>query len=679
MTVEKTILGSALLRAARNANERLEFLSEASRLLAGSLDVQATLDKLAGLIVPRVADWCLVDLVDEQGRLELVTAADVEPEKARLVRRMRRLYPPNTETHPAYRVLRSGRAELVPVVDDAVLTEAASSRHHLRLLKSLGAGSFICVPLAEQGRNVGVLTVGDSGGRGLSEEDARLVKELGLRASAALSNALLYQKAHAAEENLGRALDAARMVAWDWDLRSGAVTRSRRAMEIFGVDAHARSGEELVHIHPEDRSARAAVVRRAIAAGGSYVARYRMTRPTDRAPLWVDEHGSVRKGADGRPASAAGLLVDVTSARESEEVLRRNEAEQELILNTVDAMIWYKDDSNRIVRCNRAAARWAGRRVEDVEGRSAYDLFPLEEARAFHEDDLRVLRSGQPARGVVSEALTPEGEKRWIRRDKIPFLDAAGRPGLVIFALDITEMKRAEEGLRRSEALQREFMANVSHEFRTPVAAIRGYAETLRRGGLEDVRNRSRFVRGIESQTERLGWLIEDVLNLSVLDAGKPLALAPVDLSEVVEEYVRSLAPVAEAGGLRVKARVPPGASVVADRYYLLQVLEVLVNNAVAFNRRGGSILLSAKENDSESIIEVRDTGVGIPRAALSRVFEPFFKVRKGASGSTGLGLHIAKRIVERHGGRIWARSALGKGSSFHFSLPKARRAAGAF
>ena len=673
MTVEKSILASALLRAARCANERLEFLCEASRLLAGSLDVQVTLDKLAGLIVPRIADWCLIDLVDEHGRLELMSAANVEPGKARLVRRMRLLYPPKQESHPAYRVLRSGRAELVPVVDDAVLAEAASSRHHLRLLKSLGAGSFICVPLTEHGGNVGVLTVGDSRGRGLTKEDVRLVKELGLRASAALSNALLYQKAHAAEENLGRALDAARMVAWDWDLRSGAVTRSKRAQEIFGVAARARAGDDLARVHPEDRPARAAAVRRALASCGRYVARYRLVRPGDSAVLCVDEHGSVIKGADGRPARATGLLVDVTTARESEEGLRRQQADQALILNTVDAMIWYKDDSNTIVRCNRAAARWAGRRIEAIEGRSAYDLFPSEEARAFHEDDLRVLRSGQPTRGVVVESLTPEGEKRWIRRDKIPFHDTVGRAGLVIFALDITEMKRAEESLRQSEALQREFLANVSHEFRTPVAAIRGFAETLRRGGLEDTRNRARFVRGIESQTERLGWLIEDMLNLSVLDAGKPLALTRINFPELIAEYVRSLAPVTDAGGLRVKIRVPAGFSVFADQFYLLQVLEILVNNAVAFNRPGGMILIAAKENVIETLIEVRDTGVGIPRRALPRVFDPFFKARKGAAGSTGMGLHIAKRIIERHGGRIWAHSALGKGSSFHFSLPKTR------
>ena len=527
------------------------------------------------------------------------------------------------------------------------------------------------MPLAEHGRIVGVLTVGDSGRRGLTKSDVRLVKELGLRASAALSNALLYQKAHAAEENLGRALDAARMVAWDWDMRAGTVTRSDRAAEIFGLAARARAGEDLTHIHAEDRPARAAIVRRAIAGGGHYVARYRMVRPGDGAVLCVDEHGTFRKGADGRPARAEGLLVDVTSARESEEGLRRQQADQELILNTVDAMIWYKDDSNKILRCNRAAAHWAGRRIDAIEGRSAYDVFPREEARAFHEDDLRVLRSGQPSRGVVVESLTPEGEKRWIRRDKIPFVDTVGREGLVIFALDITEMKRAEERLRQSEELQREFLANVSHEFRTPVAAIRGFAETLRRGGLEDTSNRGRFVRGIESQTERLDWLIEDMLNLSVLDAGKPLALAPVNLPDLLAEYVRSLAPVTDAGGLRVKVRVPAGFSVFADRFYLLQVLEILVNNAVAFNRPGGTITIATKENESETIIAVRDTGVGIPRRALPRVFDPFFKVRKGASGSTGLGLHIAKRIVERHGGRIWAHSAVGKGSSFHFSLPK--------
>src|SRR6185312_9158085 len=168
MSVEKTILGTALLRAARSAHDRLEFLSEASRLLADSLDVAETLEKLAGLIVPRAAEWCLVDLLDEDGGLQLMTAADVDPEKAALVRRMRSLYPPDPGTHPAYRVLRTGRPELVPVVDDAFLTGAARSRHHMRLLKSLDAGSFVCVPLKEHGRIIGVLTAGGGGENGMT-------------------------------------------------------------------------------------------------------------------------------------------------------------------------------------------------------------------------------------------------------------------------------------------------------------------------------------------------------------------------------------------------------------------------------------------------------------------------------------------------------------------------------
>ena len=671
MAVENSILESALLSAARSAEERLEFLSEAGRLLADSLDVSATLDKLAGLIVPRVADWCLVDLLDDDGRLQLAAAVDVAPEKARLVRRMRQLYPPDQASHPVYRVLKSGRPEAVTEVSDAVLAATARSRHHLRLLKGLGAGAFVCVPLKEHGRTFGVLTVGCADDGCLSKKDQDVIVELGLRAGAALSNALLYRKARAAEESLERALDAARMVAWEWNLGAGTVTRSKRAREYFGLPAKARAGDDLKRIHPDDRKARAETVRRAVAAGGHYVARYRVLRDGRPEPVVVDEHGRVTKGPDGRSARAEGLLVDVTAEHEASVGLRRQQAEQELILNTVDAMIWYKDDANRIVRCNQAAARWAGRRVEEVEGRSAYDLFPLDEAINFHEDDQRVLRSGRPVRGEVVEAVTPSGERRWIRRDKIPFRDPAGKAGLIIFALDITEMKRAEESLRRSEALQRELLANVSHEFRTPVTAIRGYAETLRRGAIDDARNRAGFVRRIESQTERLGWLVEDMLNLSMLDAGQPLAVASVPLAQLAEEFVRTLAPVTQAQGLRVKVRVPAELSVAADRFYLLQVLEILVNNAVAFNRPGGSITIAAKDNVDETVIEVRDTGVGIPKRHLPRVFEAFFKVRKGSSGSTGLGLHIARRIVERHGGRIWASSAFGKGSSFFFSLPK--------
>ena len=664
-----TIQERALLLAAEGANDRLRFLLDASRLLTGSLDLQRTLDELCRLVAPRFADWCVVDLLDEKGRLNLAASADVEPSKASLLKRLRRLYPPEPERHPAYRAVKTGRPQAFTRVDDSFLAASASTRHHLRLLRSLGLGSFVTVPLGEPARCLGALTIGfAAGGRLLGEEEIRVAEELGLRAGSALSNAMLYKQAQESQAKLSRALGAARMVAWDWNLKTGEVVRSGPALELFGLPERGYAASDVNRVHPDDRPARAKAIRRALAKGGRWVLRYRLLRPS--SVQWVEEHG----GAEG--GCASGVLLDVTAAQEAEESLRRQREEQELILDAVDAMIWYKDAENRIVRCNEAAARWAGLRRGDVEGRSAYELFPREQAQAFHEDDLEVLRDGRPRRGVIAETTSLDGEKRWVRRDKFPFKDGLGRPGIIIFAVDITEQKKAEDALRNSERVQREFVANVSHEFRTPVAAIKGFAETLRRGGLSDSRNRGRFVRVIEAHAERLGWLVEDVLTLSSLESGEGPKLAPVDLTTLLRDYAGSIAPVTRAKRVTIEVRVPNGLYVLADQPYLLQVIENLVGNAIKFNKPGGKVWLSAREKGAEVLLSVRDNGQGIPPSALPRVFDRFFKAPGTGAIGTGLGLNIAKRIVERHGGRIWAESAPGRGACFHVALPRPNRGA---
>lgn len=663
-----TIQERALLLAAQGANERLEFLLEASRLLSGSLDLQSTLDQLCRLVAPRLADWCVVDLLDEDRSLNLAAAADADPAKAALLRRMRRLYPPDPSRHPAYRALRTGQPQVVTRVDEAYLAQAARSRNHLRLLRTMANGSFVCVPLGEAGRYLGALTFGyAAGGRLLGADEVRLAEELGRRAGSAISNALLYQEALDAKGKLHRALSAARMAAWDWDLASGQVLRSGPALELFGLEERGRASPDGERVHLEDRERRRKIVRRAASKGGRYVCRYRLLR-SEGQTQWVEEHGSVEGGR------ASGVLLDVTASQDAEERLRRHEAEQRLILDTVEAMIWYKDGENNIVGCNEAAARWAGASRKEIEGRSAYDIFAQAEARAFHEDDLDVLRDGRPRRGVIIESAAPGGERRWIRRDKIPFRDAAGKPGIIIFAVDITDQKKAEDSLRESERVQREFVANVSHEFRTPVAAIKGFAETLRSGGLGDKRNRLRFVRTIEAHAERLGWLVEDVLTLSSLEAGKGLQPAAVNVSELLRDYARSISPVSRAKRVTLSVRVPDTLQAWADQPYLLQVVENLVGNAIKFHRPGGRIWLTARARGAEVVVTVRDNGPGIPTACLGRIFERFFKAPGTGAGGTGLGLNIARLIIERHGGRIWADSVPGRGAAFHFALPRAPR-----
>ncbi|MBI3299274.1 MAG: PAS domain S-box protein [Elusimicrobia bacterium] len=823
------------------AHQRLSFLSEASRMLSESLELPKVLSNLAALAVPRIGQWCLIDLVDQAGALEPIALADVKHGRLELLRDLRRRFPPDPASHPILRVVRTGRPEFVTSVGPDCFRAPPGESALPRLLRRLGAGHFVCVPLKANGRAIGALSFGhNAGGRAPSAADMQLGEELGLRVGAAIESSRLYALSRRSDETLTRALSATRMVAWNWDLKTGLIDRSANAREIYGLEpgAELAPGLNLDRIHPADQARYEATVRDAIARCGDYTVRFRMVRH-DGLLLSMEDHGSVIRDESGKAARVCGVVMDVTEKkagedilsvqaaaarilwsaqtvpealrgflktvcetfdwhagfvwqaepdagalkpiaswraaevprgrlralkawseirrgadlpgltwtggkavwignlegyanfprakaareaglrgaflvpimgragplgtveflsgtsrrpppkvlelfdgvgkqvgqflerRQTEDALQRKRAEQQLILDSVNAMIWFKDAENRILRCNRSAADWFGLPTSRVEGRSAYELFP-QDADRYHEEDLAVIGSGVPKLGVIEQVDSPKGGRRWLRRDLVPTAGASGRPaGVIILAVDITEIKEAEETLRESERTQKDFVSNVSHEFRTPVAAIKGFTDTLLGGALEDKAHRKRFVRIIRSHADRLAWLVEDVLTLSSLEAGRELKREALDLGRLVAEYLSGIAPLCRKRRVRVLNKVPRGLWADVDRRYLALALENLVTNALRFNTPGGRVWVSAHRLEDHVRLSVRDEGVGIAPEHLRRVFDRFFRVEKGDSkGNIGLGLHLVKKIVEAHGGSIWAESELGKGSAFHMLLP---------
>jgi two-component system phosphate regulon sensor histidine kinase PhoR len=376
----------------------------------------------------------------------------------------------------------------------------------------------------------------------------------------------------------------------------------------------------------------------------------------------------------GFVAGFFALIEDVSDKRRMIDELSRSKSELSLIMDSVPAMIWYKDADNCIVRCNQAAARSKGLHVGEVEGRLASELFPPEKAARYHQEDLEIMASGEPKHGIVEQILTPAGDLRWVETDKFPLRDERGAiTGVIVFSMDVTDRVRAEQVLRESEKQQRDFVANVSHEFRTPLAAIKASAETLRNGALDDRRAALRFVSVMERHAERLGWLVEQLLTLSSLESDLLLLnCEPLSLLSFVDSYVASLGPLLNEKKLVVKLDIPPDLKAFADEKYLTQVLENLFSNAIKFNVIGGWIRVTAKSEGGQAILTVADGGMGIPEKDLPFVFERFYrgsKTRK-KSGHTGLGLHIAKKIMEALNGRIRVESAEGRGAAFHLNLP---------
>jgi len=239
--------------------------------------------------------------------------------------------------------------------------------------------------------------------------------------------------------------------------------------------------------------------------------------------------------------------------------------------------------------------------------------------------------------------------------------------GAVVVLHDVTE-------LRRLERVRQDFVANVSHEFKTPLTAIQGFAETLLAGALEDPEHNRRFLEIIRDHAARLAALTNDLLKLARIEAGQlEVDLGPVNLLEVIERCAETTLLKASQKQIALETDIPPGLPAVrGDASLLREVLQNLLDNAVQYTPAGGRIKVTATAGPREAVVSVEDTGVGIPLVDQERIFERFYRVdaaRSRQAGGTGLGLSIAKHIVEVHGGHLRVDSEVGRGSKFSFSL----------
>lgn len=307
------------------------------------------------------------------------------------------------------------------------------------------------------------------------------------------------------------------------------------------------------------------------------------------------------------------------------------------------------------------------------------DLFGITLAASRGKNILRVIRNYElekllnqaleTGRSVQKQLQILTPEPRVFRVHVTPLQNSGvDRGGVVALLRDITERKRLEE-------MRSEFVANVSHELRTPLTSIRGFAETLLDGALEDPKVARQFLEIINTETERLSRLIDELLNLSKIEDRKSVPnRQPLEIEELIEQAVAILQPHSQEKNITIKVDLPENLPVVqGDSDMLSQVLINLIDNAVSYTQPGGEIRIGAAAGQDELKVDVQDNGIGIPPESLSRVFERFYRVDKARSreqGGTGLGLSIVKHIIDAHRGSVQVESKVGKGSTFSFVLP---------
>ncbi len=350
--------------------------------------------------------------------------------------------------------------------------------------------------------------------------------------------------------------------------------------------------------------------------------------------------------------------------QQQQEANAQAQARQQALFNSMVEGVLLLDDIGRIQLINQSLARLFDL-TADVRGQTILEAFRWPALQGLVDRAI----AEHPIVGLELESPGPQ--PRSLQINIATYVDQAGiRQGLILVIHDVTRVKQLEN-------TRQEFVANVSHELRTPLSLIKGFVETLIDGAKDDPAQATRFLQIIDKHTDRLTYLIEDLLTISRLESGQiVMNLQPVPLREVVERVIIDLQSRAAEKRMTFANQLPEEWRARADADRLQQVVFNLIENAIKYGRGGGLVSIGARDHAPEQIeLWVSDDGPGIPPEAQERVFERFFRVDKARSretGGTGLGLAIVKHIIHGHGGKVWLKSELGHGATFHLTLPKA-------
>jgi PAS domain S-box-containing protein len=446
---------------------------------------------------------------------------------------------------------------------------------------------------------------------------------------------------------------------------------------LFGYTAGEAIGQPITmlippHLHDEEKGILARLRR------GERIDHFETTRVSKMGEqLDISLTVSPVRDRAGKTIGASKVARNITEQKRARRALVESERRFARFMQCLPGLAWIKDIQGRYVFVNDAAQKPFRKTREELYGKTDDEVFPPDIAAQFKENDKRALAS--EAGVQVVEVLEHDDGVHYSIVSKFPIPSADGKPAFVGgVAIDITDRMRAETALREADRRKDEFLATLAHELRNPLAPIRNSLHILRMtGNSGPVAERTREM--MERQVAHMVRLVDDLLELSRISRGKiDLKTEPVELAAVIAHALETSKPFIDAARHQLSVSLPSEPVVlVGDLVRLAQVFSNLLNNAAKYTDPGGSILVNARCEGSDLVVSIRDTGIGIPRDMLSRVFEMFAQVdneMRRTQDGLGIGLSLVRSLVSMHGGRVEAFSeGLGRGSEFVVRLPLAQ------
>jgi PAS domain S-box-containing protein len=712
----------------KRAADALQFLTEAGTLLAtAALDYEDALAALTRLAVPRMADWCAVEILDEAGVAHRVGVAHVDPAKVKFAHELRRLYPPDpAQNHGIYHVIRTGRPEVfLDIPDELLVASAGGDAERLRISRELGLRSAITVPLTARGRTFGALTlVNSESGRRFSLEDVGFAEQLATRAALAVDNARLYREATRAEERFRSLISASAQAVWVTQPEGEVVEDSPSWRAFTGQTREQYRGFAWAEVvHPEDMERVKRVWEDSRLRKVPHEVEFRLRRPDGSYSLIVSRAVPVLN-PDGSLREWVGTTTDITAQRAAEETARRLEREErvrqlhalrvevshalsreappeqllqactEAVVNHLDVPVcqvwtWSREEQVLVLEGNAGRASSAcppHTRLspgQGLTGTVAETCVPMlvnnlrEHPRVYSVDWVRehglVSFVGIPlmVRGQLVGVFSVFSHRRK-DEETVAALSAVGEAiaqGLERRRAELALQERAKELARSNEELQ-QFAYVASHDLQEPLRMVASYTQLLGRrykGKLDA--DADEFIRYAVDGVNRMQRLIQDLLAYSRVGT-RGHEFKPLASGRALERALANLQALVQESGATVTSGELP--QVLADETQLTQLFQNLVGNALKFRgKETPRVEVTAERQGAEWRFTVADNGLGIEPQYFERIFVIFQRLHgKEEYPGTGIGLAICKKIVERHGGRIGLTSQPGQGTTFWFTLP---------